>query len=36
MAMTVIEILSALCKQLYNGLARFGCGLAGIYYEEEP
>jgi len=33
--MTVIEILSALCKQIYNGLARFGCGLAGIYYEEE-
>jgi hypothetical protein len=33
--MTVIEILSALCKQLYNGLARFGCGIAGIPYEED-
>jgi hypothetical protein len=29
------EILIALCKDIYKGLARFGCGLAGIYYEEE-
>jgi hypothetical protein len=33
--MTVIEILSALCKQLYEGLSRFGCGMAGIPYEED-
>jgi hypothetical protein len=29
MVMTVQEILSA----LYEGLARFGCGLAGIPYD---
>jgi len=34
--MIVSETLLVLCKQLYEGLARFGCGLAGIYYEEEP
>jgi hypothetical protein len=45
MEVTVKEILIALCKQLYVGLALFGCGLAGIpltfeelsgiYYESE-
>jgi hypothetical protein len=30
------ETLIALFKDIYKGLARFGCGLAGIYYEEEP
>jgi hypothetical protein len=29
------ETLIALCKDIYQGLARFGCGLAGIYYEED-
>jgi len=28
--MTVSEILTALFKQIYIGLALFGCGLAGI------
>jgi hypothetical protein len=28
------ETLIALCKDIYQGLARFGCGLAGIYYED--
>jgi hypothetical protein len=32
MEQIVREILTA----LYKGLARFGCGLAGIHYEEEP
>jgi len=35
MDMTVREILIALCKDIYQGLARLGCGLAGIYYEED-
>jgi hypothetical protein len=35
MAMTVSEILIALCKDIYQGLARFGCGLAGIPYESD-
>ena len=26
-------ILIALCKDIYQGLARFGCGLAGLVYE---
>jgi hypothetical protein len=30
MAVTVLETLSALCKQLYIGLALFGSGIAGI------
>jgi hypothetical protein len=30
MDMTVSEILTALFKQIYIGLALFGCGLAGI------
>ena len=29
------ETLIALCKDIYQGLARFGCGLAGIYYEDQ-
>jgi len=33
MAMTVQEILIALIDDLIEGLARFGCGLAGIYYD---
>jgi hypothetical protein len=32
MAMTVQEILTA----LYEGLARFGLGMVGIPYPEEP
>jgi len=35
MVQIVQEILIALCKDIYHGLARLGCGLAGIYYEEE-
>jgi hypothetical protein len=35
MAQIVRETLTALCKGIYQGLAKFGCGLAGIYYEEE-
>jgi len=35
MVQTVREILIALCKDIYQGLARLGCGLGGIYYEEE-
>ena len=31
--MTVQEILIALIDDLIEGLARFGCGLAGIYYD---
>ena len=27
---TVLEILTALFKQIYIGLAVFGCGMAGI------
>ena len=27
---------SPVCNGIYQGLAKFGCGLAGIYYEEEP
>jgi len=33
--MTVSETLLAVCKQLYEGLARFGCGIGGIPYEGE-
>jgi len=33
MAMTVQETLIALIDDLIEGLARFGCGLAGIYYD---
>jgi hypothetical protein len=33
--MTVLEILTVLCKQLYEGLSRFGCGIAGIPYPYE-
>jgi hypothetical protein len=29
------ETLTALCKDIFEGLARFGCGLAGIYYEDQ-
>jgi hypothetical protein len=45
MVQTAREILIALCKQLYVGLALFGCSLAGIpltfedmtgnYYEQK-
>ena len=31
--MTAQEILTALIDDLIEGLARFGCGLAGIYYD---
>jgi hypothetical protein len=31
MEQTVKEILTA----LYEGLARFGCGLGGIWYEDQ-
>jgi hypothetical protein len=30
-----VMIVSAILTALYDGLARFGCGLAGIYYESE-
>jgi len=33
MVMTAREILTALIEDLIEGLARFGCGLAGIYYD---
>lgn len=33
--MTAQEILTALIKDLIEGLARFGCGLGGIPYESE-
>jgi hypothetical protein len=33
MAMTVRETLTVLIDDLIEGLARFGCGLAGIPYE---
>ena len=33
--MIVSETLLALCKQIYEGIARFGCGLGGIPYESE-
>jgi hypothetical protein len=29
------ETLIALFDDIVKGLARFGCGLAGIYYEED-
>ena len=32
--MTVSEILTALFDDIVKGLARFGCGLAGIPYED--
>jgi hypothetical protein len=35
MAMTVLEILTALFDDIIEGLARFGCGLEGIPYEKE-
>jgi hypothetical protein len=35
MAQIVQEILIALCKDIWLGLVRFGCGLEGIYYEED-
>jgi hypothetical protein len=31
---TAPAILTVLCKDIYQGLARLGCGLAGIYYDE--
>jgi hypothetical protein len=31
--MTAREILTVLIEDLIEGLARFGCGLAGIYYD---
>jgi hypothetical protein len=33
MALMLKETLIALCKDIFEGLARFGCGLAGIPYE---
>lgn len=35
MDMTVQETLTALIKDVFEGLARFGCALEGIYYEDE-
>jgi len=29
------ETLIVLCKDIFEGLARFGCGLAGSYYEDK-
>jgi hypothetical protein len=34
MDMTVRETLTALFDDIIEGLARFGCGLAGIPYED--
>jgi hypothetical protein len=33
MEVTVQEILTVLFDDIVEGLARFGCGLAGIWYE---
>jgi hypothetical protein len=33
--MTVRETLIALCNDIFEGLARFGCGLGGIWYEDQ-
>ena len=33
MAQIVRETLIALCKDIYQGLARLGCGLGGIYLD---
>ena len=33
--MTVREILTALFDDLIEGLARYGLGLGGIYYESD-
>jgi hypothetical protein len=30
-----VAIVLAILTALYDGLVRFGCGLGGIYYEEE-
>jgi hypothetical protein len=35
MVMTLQKILTALFDDIIEGLARFGCGLAGIPYESE-
>lgn len=34
MGPTVREILTALCENLYQGLVRFGLGMAGLPYRE--
>jgi hypothetical protein len=34
--MTVLETLTALCKDIWQSIIRFGCGLGGLYYEQEP
>jgi hypothetical protein len=34
MVMTVSETLIALLDDIIKGLARFGCGLAGLPYED--
>lgn len=33
--MTVQETLTVLFEQIIEGLARFGCGLGGIPYEDQ-
>lgn len=33
--MTVQETLTALLNSIIEGLARYGCGLGGIYYEND-
>jgi hypothetical protein len=35
MVMTVLETLTALFDDIIEGIARFGCGLEGISYENE-
>jgi hypothetical protein len=35
MAMTVLEILTALFNDFVEGLARYGCGVAGLPYYED-
>jgi hypothetical protein len=34
MVMTAREILTALFNDIIEGLARFGCGMVGLVYEE--
>lgn len=35
MDMTVLETLTALFKDIWQGIIQFGCGLGGIFYENE-
>ena len=35
MAQIVRETLTALCKDIYQGIVRLGCGIAGLPYEND-